>query len=186
MNNEVKSQIQRFSYRADSFLRSSKVLGMVVDPDTGPTHYFLTQILLNTICLELIMKMFWMIENDKKAEHNHNTLEFFENLNDETKIYIQDIFHDDEHRKKGFETLCKARKDAGAGNFPEENLKKILSKCEDVVVKFKYNEKMDISNSDILAPYHLYFLENLLRELNKRADLTLLQRNTHISISVAL
>ena len=162
---EVKDQIERFFSRAEGFQKASMLLGTVRPTTTDRFYYLITCVFLNAVCLELIIKMFWMIEKKKISPKNHNISKLFKNLSDEIKECIKGTFYNNESRKKGFEMSSKRIEQAGKGNLLEENFEKILINCEDIVKNLKYNES---NFSHPLGGQHLDFLQNLLTELRSR------------------
>ena len=147
-------------FAAQSALESSRVLSsMPVDVGEQPSFY--GQILFNFTCLELIVKVFWMMENEGSVpEDTHNIKKVFDSLKEETRKHIKHVFNTDPIRKQ-HEELFKNR----IPGFQGENLDSILNGSESVQNHLKYTGKIE---QPILAGQHLNFLETLIRELGSK------------------
>ena len=172
---DVEMQKRNFLASAKKFHKTIKILfNMPWIPTDHPgkidASHTLTGFFLNAICLELIIKMFWMIEKDEAVPKNHDVLRRFEELDEGTRKHIESVFYNDEQRKESYENLCKSVKEKVGENLPnEEDFRRLLSDCCRIVVDYRYDSSA-LRKNKFLANQHVSFLGKMLDELEQKIN----------------
>ena len=131
-------------------------------------HHRLAGVFLSAICLELIIKIFWMAEKGKMVSKTHDVLSLFEALDQDTREHIENAFYNDEQRKGSYEHLRRSVKENAGRDLPsEEDFRKMLSGCRGIVVDYRYDSSALLKNK-FLAHQHIGFLGRMLEELEQK------------------
>lgn len=122
------------------------------------------------MCLELIIKVFWLLEKDTVLPRSleiHDILKIFKKLDKGRQDCIKDIFHNDEQRRIGYESLRKSVKEGSDVGFPdEEDFEKVLSEYGRLIVDFRYRSPL----LNGAAVPRGEFLRKLLVELEQKIN----------------
>ena len=169
VDESVEARLKNFLSKAEDFFKSAYLLSSHLKKDNPDTFMFFTvSIFLNAICLELIVKMLWMIEKGEVVSKTHDVLSIFRDLDSSTRKHIENAFYNDETRKNTYEYFAKMYKESEGEDFPEENFREMLSRCSEVVVGFRYDPRK--FSRHFLAGHHMQFLERMLKELEQKIN----------------
>lgn len=147
---DLKISVEEKKFMLEAFLYA------ISNIDFRP-EYYVVPLYLRAFILELIIKIFYELDQKKPSKKTHNILEIFQNLNDDSKKFIESKFN--EVRKnniKKFETIDKA--------VIFHTLEEVLKSNHVMVTNFKYDGKfnrLNPSTNDI-------FYKEILRQIKDR------------------
>jgi len=156
-NEEIKENISKKMFLIKSFLFTASMstganpLGVL---SHGVTTYF-----LQSIVMELIVKILYEINFKKPAPFNHNILKIFNSLNKEYKEFVELKFTEAiERRNKQFKGIDK--------DVQFHNFKDVLTSNEKIIKDFKYEAKAAKTNSSVDNIFYNEVMNFINKQLN--------------------
>lgn len=134
---ELKERIRKRRFLMDAFLYSASLRGG--SDEKSVMKHAVTGYFLQSVILELLVKMLRELDLDKPAPFTHKLADLFDALNQETKDFLEAKFEAarERHRKQ-FSTIAEVE-------FPP--LREVLANNAKIVPDFKYEAVGGRANS---------------------------------------
>lgn len=165
MRKEITSKL----FMAESFIMSASLHPPAsIDPNLRP-KYAVSGHFLQSLTLELIIKMLYVLHVQQAAPFTHNIKNLFNKLDTKTKKFLNSTYDDArEKKRKIFAAINKDKPVAQQVTFPP--LLKILEQNDYLVKDFKYNAsaKGAKSNSAMDGEFYQKVFDYIKVELEKK------------------
>lgn len=138
---------------AESFIKSIK-LQLSVRPANPDHHqkfiendfYQINKVcyFLNAVVFELIVKIFYEIDNNKECPRHHNLKNIYKELSGESQKFVKDKY---EELKKETENFLRVKNDDSSLELSYADFQKVLKTNGEIVMHRKYDMKLDSNNA---------------------------------------
>ena len=153
----LKRQVNKKLFLLDSFLLTAGLR-----PNDNPQavlKHAVTGYFLQSLALELILKMLFELDCRKTAPFTHDLPALFSELDRSTKTFLEDRFN--EARERQVHQFASASED-----FQFQSLDDVLAANESTVKNFKYDAVATRSNSSADALFYREVVEFIEDKLN--------------------
>ncbi|MBN7820323.1 hypothetical protein [Bowmanella yangjiangensis] len=138
---------------AESFIKSTKIQLSIKPADQSHHEKFIrddffqinaTCYFLNAVVFELIVKIFWEIDNGRECRHTHLLDKLYPELSDGSRAFLENQYIT---LKNEVESTLKNAKGKSDLNITYADLESALVTNKEVVMDYKYEMKPNSSNS---------------------------------------
>ncbi|MDO3386332.1 hypothetical protein QWI17_10825 [Gilvimarinus sp. SDUM040013] len=138
---------------AESFIKSTKIQLSIKPADQSHHEKFIrddffqinaTCYFLNAVVFELIVKIFWEIDNGRECRHTHLLDKLYPELSDWSRAFLENQYIT---LKNEVESTLKDAKGKSDLNITYADLESALVTNKEVVMDYKYEMKPNSSNS---------------------------------------
>ena len=155
-NAQIIKLVKDKVFLIDSFLLTSS-LNPSAESERVLRHA-VTGIFLNSVVMELIVKIYYELDHKKLAPFSHNVLNLFNQLKSKTRNDLVEAYNEARDRKyKAFENI--------EGDFTFPPIEDVLKENEKIIKNFKYSPTAGTSNSSVDGAFY----EKIMNDIKERA-----------------
>ncbi|HRY37068.1 MAG TPA: hypothetical protein P5230_04355 [Candidatus Magasanikbacteria bacterium] len=153
----IQQQMKDRVFSFKSFLTVLEIIDEKRNPQGMEIFVRSTQakIFIEAFCFELVLKIFYLLDKNTNHPTNHELDQIFNDLNEESKLIIQQEF-ENKIKRPSLDFSKKLGEEIYVPDFDET-----LLQAKEIIINFKYDAKL--SNGSIIN-------KSFLKEMSKKID----------------